>query len=219
MADGQQTRWAETTVGTFFEGITKQMVDIYDNYIDRWEPILHRTVRLLKENGIEDIWITSHNSAHTVEGATTIGFKNSDLEMDKLLSCKEIWKSPTMFLYGDCFYTFEAMKKIVSTPIIDKWLMFGRLHVSYFTGHGGELFCKKIEDLDYLEECCNWVVDWYQNGNGRGGGWELYRRMCGVIDERVNVHVPYDHFIGIDDFTDDFDDYKNYQDWLKEFNK
>lgn len=199
MADGKADRWNSDAQGTELEGIEKQLVPI------NGEPILHRTVRLLKENGITDIWITSHNPEFEVEGTTRYEPENNIYEIDKLLSCKPIWQSPTMFLYGDVFYSEEAMKTIVETPILDRWLFFGRFHVSYYTGHGGELFCKKIEDLDYLEACCNWVKSWYFVGKGRGGGWELYRRMAGVIDDRVNVHVPYDHFVGIDDYTDDFD--------------
>lgn len=212
MADGKQTRWLESVGGTELEGIPKQLVKVDG------ESIIFRTVRLFKRLGIDDIWITSHNPAFEVKGTKRYEPENNVYEIDKLLACKPIWKKgeQNLFVYGDVYYTENAIKTIVRTYTED-FLFFGRFHVSYFTGHGGEIFCKKIVDLDYLEECCEWVKQWYLESKGRGGGWELYRRMCGVIDERVNIHCPYDHFIGIDDFTDDFDEYNQFQIWKKAF--
>ena len=102
------------------------------------------------------------------------------------------------------------MYKIVNTPVEDKFLFFGRMHISYYSNHYHEIFCKKIEDFDYLEECINWIKTYEPS---YGGGWELYRRMCGVELDQIREHRPYDHFITIDDYTDDFDDYSHYIEW------
>jgi hypothetical protein len=209
MADGQQIRWTNSTIGTKLEGTPKQLLKI------NGETLLYRTVRLLQAYGIEDVWITTHNPDFSVvPGVKIFSPKDNTHCLDKLHACKPIWKKPTtMFLYGDCFYTSEAIDKIVNTPVIDRFLFFGRMHPSYYTGHSvHEISCKKIEDFDYLEECINWIKEYEPD---YGGGWELYRRMCGVGLDKIREHIPYDHFISIDDFTDDFDEYEHYKLWLK----
>ena len=42
----------------------------------------------------------------------------------------------------------------------------------------------------------------------RGGGWEFYERMHGVTG---------DHFVTIDDFTDEFDFPEDYERWMKRY--
>lgn len=216
MAAGKQSRWLESTNGTELEDTPKQLVPVL-NITGSYEPLINRTVRLLKAYDECDIWVTTNREdiIDSLDGVNIYRPENNTYEIDKLLSCKDIWEPNTCFLYGDCFYSRQAIFKIISVPVKDRFLFFGRFHVSYFTGHGGELFCKKIADLDYMEECANWVKQWEIDGNGRGGGWEFYRRMCGVTDERVNIHCPYDHFIDIDDITDDFDGYEQYKEWEK----
>lgn len=207
MADGSGDRWLSSVRGTEFEGLPKQLVEVDG------QTLLERTVNLLQYDGVEDIWITSHDPRMEVEDTTRYEPENNVHCLDKLLACKPIWESPTIFLYGDVYYSEEAINAACCFPVKDKFLFFGRMHKSYFTQHYHEIFCKKIEDFDYLEECIQWVKDELP---GYGGGWELYRRMCGVSNaERAKIHVPYDHFISIDDLTEDFDEYSIYLDWLE----
>jgi hypothetical protein len=207
MADGAGDRWLSSVRGTEFEGIPKQLIKI------EGRNLLWRTTAYLSTLGIHDIWVTSHDPKMDVPGVKRYEPENNEHCLDKLHACKEIWKSPTLFLYGDVYYTFDALTKMVSIPVKDRFLFFGRMNVSYYSQHGHEIFCKKIEDFDYLEECINWIKAYEPS---YGGGWELYRRMCGITDlNRIRLHIPYDHFISIDDFTEDFDEYEIYLNWLK----
>lgn len=210
MADGIGDRWLHSVEGTEFEGIPKQLIEI------NGETLIGRTVRLLSEYEVSDIWITSHNSNFEISGAKRYEPENNTHCLDKLHACKPIWKSPTMFLYGDVWYSRTAMVKIINTKVKDKFLFFGRMHTSYYTKHRPELFCKKIEDFDYLEDCIDWIKQVIPD---YGGGWELYRRMAGVDDgEKVKIYTAWhDHFVSIDDFTDDFDDYNDYITWTEAY--
>lgn len=208
MSDGQGDRWLSSVKGTKFEGMPKQLLKL-DKY-DR--TLIERTVNYLSTLGVHDIWLTTHNPDFWIPNVTIYEPENNTHCLDKLHACKPIWKSPTIFLYGDVFYTFEALTKIVTIPVKDKFLFFGRMHISYYSNHYHEIFCKKIEDFDYLEECINWIKEYEPS---YGGGWELYRRMCGVDLLQIREHRPYDHFITIDDATDDFDDYNHYIEWNK----
>lgn len=207
MADGTGLRWLESVKGTEFDGMPKQLLKLDGLNIT----LLERTVFLLHILGIDDVWITTNNPELWVPGVSIYPPENNTHCLDKLHACKPIWKSPTAFLYGDVYYTQEAIEKILTIPVKDKFLFFGRMHTSYYSGHYHEIFCKKIEDFDYLEECIQWIKDWEPY---YGGGWELYRRMCGVTDlNKIRDHIPYDHFISIDDWTDDFDEYDHYLKW------
>jgi hypothetical protein len=210
MADGAGDRWLSSVRGTEYQGLPKQLIQL------NGQSLLERTVGLLYGFGHRDVWITSHDSRMEVPGAKRYEPENNEHCLDKLQACKPIWdtKYGTMFLYGDVYYTADAIAKITKIPVKDKFLFFGRMNVSYYSQHGHEIFCKKIEDFDYLEECINWVKFHLPN---YGGGWELYRRMClGVTEaERLKLHIPYDHFISIDDWTEDFDEYAIYQDWWR----
>ena len=210
MADGNGDRWLHSVKDTEYEGIPKQLIKIDGR------TLLQRTVDLLCREGIEDIWITTHNPAFEDDNASTYAPKNNVHCLDKLHACKDLWICPTAFLYGDVYYSQEAIQKIVHTPVKDRFLFFGRMNISYYTEHYHEIFCKKIEDFDYLEECINWIKTYEPS---YGGGWELYRRMCGVELDKIRIHTPYDHWINIDDLTDDFDEYDHYLKWMKGYDK
>jgi hypothetical protein len=207
MADGVGDRWLSSVQGTKFEGIPKQFITFRD------KTLLERTVSLLNAHGVYDVWITSHNPQMEAPGARRYEPENNTHCLDKLHACKPIWDNTwggTAFLYGDVVYSSDAIYKIITTQVKDKFLFFGRMHISYYSNHYHEIFCKKIEDFEYLEECINWIKTYEPS---YGGGWELYRRMCGVELDQIREHKPYDHFITIDDATDDFDDYNHYVEW------
>jgi hypothetical protein len=208
MADGLGERWLSSVVGTEYERTPKQLITV------ERQTLLARTVSLLYGFGMRDVWITSHDPRMEVGGAIRYEPENNTHCLDKLQACKPIWdtKYGTLFLYGDVYYSADAISKIRNIPVKDRFLFFGRMNVSYYSGCGHEIFCKKIEDFDYLEECISWVKFHLPD---YGGGWELYRRMClGVTEvDRLKIHIPYDHFISIDDLTEDFDEYSHYKNW------
>lgn len=213
MCDGRSMRWYAEIQEQYWGKSFKQLVEVDG------EPILHRTVRLLKENGVEDIWITSHNPVHEVKGAQRYEPPNNEYEIDKFYASVHLWNKDggdTIFVYGDVFFTEEAMKKIINTKPED-FVFFGRFHQSYYTGHGGEIFAVRVHLHDFFQECCLWVRQNYINTKGsvRCGAWELYRCMNGIRDERIGIHIPYGHFVGIDDFTDDFDTPSHFEEWLR----
>jgi GTP:adenosylcobinamide-phosphate guanylyltransferase len=210
MCDGKAMRWYEEIQEKYWADTEKQLVEVDG------EPILHRTVRLLIENGAEDIWITSHNPKFEVKGTKRYAPYNNQYEIDKFYACKSIWKTTdtTVFVYGDVFYTEEAMKKIVSIDCTD-FLFYGIFHLSHFTGHGGEIFAVKVKDHDFFRENCEYIRMKHIYEKYRCSAWDLYRAMNGIRGEALGHHLPYAHFIGIDDFTDDFDTPEHYNHWLE----
>src|SRR5690606_13709540 len=111
------------------------------------ERLLDRLVRLLLESGIEDIYIAvkGEDARYEVDGAkiyiAKINYKEN-ADADKFLSSKDIWNKNgrTIVLYGDCYFSDEAIDKI-ATEEKEEWLLFCRPGRSKITGtQWGECF-------------------------------------------------------------------------------
>ena len=83
------------------------------------EPLVKRTIRLLKENGITDITITSHDKRFDNLGAVRYEPKFNDYDINDPKSPWlhafpiELMKEPTCYLFGDVYYSEEAIKTII----------------------------------------------------------------------------------------------------------
>ena len=204
MADGYATRWNN------YLGIPKHLVII------NGERLIDRTVRLLKENGIEDIIIMASDDRYRIEGTQLIPQSVKEYEIERFDF--QFLNQEVCFMYGDVFYSEEAVKTIIEE---DKgnFTYFGR-----FTGSSikefGELFAIKVRDYERFKECCKYIKDGLKDGTfNRGIGWETYKYLK---DEDVAMSFEYFHkwvkgkheyFIQIDDKTDDIDcpeDYENF---------
>jgi choline kinase len=82
------------------------------------EPLVERTIRLLKENGIQDIYISS-NQEEFKDYANVLKHENSyRYENGKIYG---YWvdayyptDKPCIYLHGDVYYTEDAIKKIIN---------------------------------------------------------------------------------------------------------
>ena len=122
MAAGKGTRWNN------YLGVPKHLIEI------NGETLLARTTRLLKENGIKDYIITSSDERYKQYG-TTIPQTRNDAEIDRF---EYVNDNEICYLYGDVYYTDEAIKTIINTKAQD--VLFFGCHV--------EIFAIKIIDKD-----------------------------------------------------------------------
>jgi NDP-sugar pyrophosphorylase family protein len=211
LAAGDGTRWKR------YLGVPKHLIPV-DN-----ERIVDRTVRLLQQLGITDIYLVGLDSDEfKIEGTELyIAKKNPKYHgADKFLSSQELWNQSgrTITLFGDIFFTEESIDKIVNDQ--DKnWKVYGRFGGSKFTRKGhGELFGQSFypehiknhrEKLFYIIELVNKKII------NRCIGWEHYRAMQGAENEAVSHHKMYQGFDSIDDWTDDFDGPEDYDRFIK----
>ncbi|MBR3705875.1 MAG: 2-C-methyl-D-erythritol 4-phosphate cytidylyltransferase, partial [Firmicutes bacterium] len=106
MADGKGTRWQN------YNDIPKHFIEIGG------ETLLARTVRLLNEgDGAADVIITSHDPRYEVPGARRYEPLNNHLEIDRFT--EELIGDDVCFLYGDTYYSREAMDTILRTETED----------------------------------------------------------------------------------------------------
>jgi len=213
IAGGEASRWKD------YLGSPKHLIKINE------EPILYRTVRLLKYNNITNIYIVSKDDArYKVEGTTQFipDFNYKDnADADKFLNSKSLWneKGRTIVLYGDVFFTEEAMKTICNYTVKD-WTLFCRPNGSRFTGGiHGECFVQSFY-TNHIEKHHNMLTKIAalknQNKIKRCGGWEHYRAYVGSSD--LDRHEMRTNYYVIDDFTDDFDLPEDYDRFISRYN-
>lgn len=211
---GEATRWGN------YKDTPKHLIEI------EGERLLNRTVRLLIERGVHEIYVAvkklskEYHVDDSIQYQVELNYKQN-ADADKFLSTKDLWneKGRTIVLYGDCYFTEEAMDTIVLSEI-KEWTLFCRPNASSITGTPwGECFAQSFypEHLKQHEEMLHYVADLYKRGViNRCGGWEHYRAMIGRRDEKVkHPHVMGTNFVEIDDFTDDFDYPKDLENWLE----
>lgn len=218
---GDQTRWDN------FQGTPKHLVRLIG------EPILHRTVRLLAELAPDaDVRVVVKNpkdNTYKVPGSKRAGAKltpdNGDA--DKFLSSKHLWdpKGRTVLLYGDVFFTREALTTILTADTVDGWWFVARFDGSRVTGaKGGECFAYILdaEGHDTFTKALERTVTLRARGViDRNGGWETYRALMDQPDENILARFgdgsPKNPNLGhctvVDDWTEDFDAPADWHEW------
>lgn len=200
IAAGEQSRW--------------------DNYLDtpkhlvtlNGEVLIERTIRLLRENDISDILVASIDY---VTSATdiypTLDYENN-ADADKFLSSKDWWADDdrTLIVYGDVYFTDQAMQTIVHYSSTD-WRLFCRPTPNEITGTPfGECFAISLYP-DHHEETLTQlhrIAKPHRTGViSRCGGWELATAMMGKPDNQIlnKYPKPSSLYVVIDDETDDID--------------
>lgn len=179
MADGKGTRW--------------------NNYLDKpkhlieveGETLLKRTVRLIHDVDKDaEVIITSHNPEYEVEGAARYEPKNNVLEIDRFT--EELVDDNVCFLYGDTFYSKEAMETIFNTKT-DEIIFFG---------NEKSIVCVKIADGDIFRKHFIRVRNMFIKGECKTAkGWQVYRSYVGIDMEDRTICGS---FIRIEDKTRDF---------------
>ena len=190
MAAGQGKRWNN------YKGVPKHLIEI------NGETLLGRTTRLLKENGINDsvITISSVKDERYEKYGTTRKQQLNDCEIDRF----DPDNSPEIcYLYGDVYYSEEAIKTIINTPAKDV----------LFFGSQVEIFAVKIKDKNLFYDHKKHVKELFLKGKiGRSIGWEVYRSINKIP---FNTHQITRRYVVIEDETDDIDYPEDYENFIK----
>lgn len=188
MCAGKGTRWNN------YMGISKHLVKI------NGETLLGRTTRLLKENGIKNYIITTSDIRYKEYGKIKDqSFNDCEIDRFEPINGKEI-----VYLYGDVYYSENAIKTIINTPT-DNILFFGSCI---------EIFAIKIKNKKMFYEHKDRVKKLYlKNKINRCIGWEVYRSLNNIP---FNEHIIKDMYIKIEDETDDIDYPEDYENFIKE---
>ena len=187
MCAGKGTRWND------YKGVPKHLIEI------NGETLLGRTTRLLKKNGVFNYIITTNDVRYKQYGLTRPQTHN-DCEIDRF---EDINSDEICYLYGDVYYTEEALKKIVDIETDD----------ILFFGSDFEIFAIKIANKDLFMQHKNRVKELYLKKEiDRCIGWEVYRSLYNIP---FNEHKITQNYLKILDGTDDIDYPEDYENFIK----
>lgn len=188
------------------------------------ETIVGRTVRLLVENGADEIEVIAPDlPGYDVPGSTIWTppvAKVTDTSVDKLLSCRDRWNTAgrTVALWGDVWWSEEAIADVVANDSAEFHVWY-RPSGSTITGKDhGEFFAHAFlpHEHDREEAACYRVVDLYRRDLipwKDTGAWTHYRAMLGIPDEMVHGWHDGRNATLVDDWTDDFDHPRDFRGW------
>ena len=204
LANGEGTRWNN------YKGVAKQLVEVDG------ETILHRMIRLLREEGIEKENIVICGKLTDPEATTVLTKSKTKREVFEEVA--NLAQGTFVILYGDCYYTKAIIHEIVNRPI-KKYDEFFCNFPNPWTG------CPWPEG--YAHRCSDW--EWWRdtmheiNTNPKlintPKDWYIHWWLLGVRDERINT--PPEQFFNPDhdifwlDETDDFDFPEDYDRFLE----
>jgi len=177
LANGKATR---------FNGQCKQVLPI------NGEPVIMRTVRQLKENGIKDVLIVTvwDEIKALFDNFTDVGQTKGVVKT--IEGCRDDWvdtNDTILFLLGDVVWTDEAIKIAIET----------NKNVAFF-GSDVEIFAVRVTPAGKSEfingiRLCNFYKEFTT--------WVLYRLMAGFRTQQHKFET--EMFVKITDKTDDID--------------
>lgn len=175
------------------------------------EPIVARTIRLLQENGIEDIAISSNNPAFEQFGVPVLRH-NNDFVVHGPWDSTGYWcdafyptDEPVCYLFGDVIFSPEAIRTIVETDANDiQFFASAPPFAPDYPKQWAEPFALKVVNTDHLKHAISLTKQYAEQGlfKRKPIMWELWQ----VIQAAPLNHIDYNSYIVINDYTCDIDD-------------
>lgn len=172
------------------------------------EPIVARTIRLLKEAGISDIYISANDERFDVFDVPVLHHDN-DFRGYVRKGTGGTWveafyplEEPACYLLGDVVFSPEAIKIIVETEV-DSIQFFASAppFSSDYIKPYAEPFAFKVVDQERFRKAIEFVKDNEKLFRRRPIAWELWQVIKGT---KLNS-IDYTNYIVINDYTCDID--------------
>lgn len=166
------------------------------------ETLVERTIRLLKSNGITDIYISSSLIEFEAFGVPVI---KPDLEAATcwIDGAFPILTEPVCYLFGDVMFSPEAIKTIVKTETEDvEFFASAPPFAPNYPKKYAEPFGFKVVNFEHFRKAIERTKELYTKGTLRRCiAWELWQV---VKNTRLNV-IDYGNYTVINDYTCDVD--------------
>ena len=174
------------------------------------EPIVARTMRLLRENDIDDIAISSNNPIFEQFGVPVLRHNNA-MVVSETLEVSGYWvdafypmDEPVCYLFGDVVYSPEAIKAIVETETDDiEFFASSPPFAPEYIKPWAEPFALKVVNTDHLKHAVCITKQYADMGlfYRHPIMWELWQ----VIQATPLNHIDYGNYTVINDCTCDVD--------------
>ena len=179
------------------------------------ETLIGRTIRLLKENGVTEIAVSSNNKELRTMlrdmgvSVTFIVHKNDYISnyndvIGSWVNCFCPIVEPTCFLFGDVVYSPEAIKKIVETETNSiEFFASAPPFAKNYCKEWAEPFAFKVFDTVYFKDCIQEVKKLQMQRKFKRSpiAWELWQ----VIKKTPLNEIDYTNYTVINDYTCDID--------------
>ena len=175
------------------------------------EPIVERTIRLLKENGVTDIAISSDNKVFEQFGVPVLRHDNK-YQAYKLGAYNTNWvdafyptDEPVCYLFGDVVFSPEAIKTIVETETDDiQFFASAPPFSKEYIKPWAEPFALKVVNTEHLKHAVSLTKQYAEQGlfNRNPIMWELWQVIQATPLNCINYH----NYVAINDYTCDIDD-------------
>lgn len=177
------------------------------------EPLVQRTIRLLKENGIEDISISSNEPIFDKFGVKRLEHNNTYKQVNGMQ--EGYWvdayyplEEPCIYLHGDVYYTEEAIKKILNlNPKVNTFIgnhyalnkekkkvgePFGWIIVDQKSFRNAINECKRLQDEGKTDRMpVSWELYQVLNGNDINGFDISEDTYLAIYDMTIDIDAPW----------------------------
>lgn len=178
------------------------------------EEVVARTIRLLRENGITDIAISSNNPIFEKFGIPVLKHDNLYLVSKDNKEVEGHWfnafyptDEPVCYIFGDVYFSPEAIKKIIETETDDIELFGSKkpFASNYFKTHE-EPFALKVMNQKHLHESIEKTkeIDKLHLFWRKPIVWELFTVIKNAPLQTKRDQYTTD-YVGISDYTVDID--------------
>lgn len=174
------------------------------------EPIVARTIRLLRESGVEDIAISSNNPVFEQFGVEVLRH-NNPYTLPKDSDAKTPWldafypmNEPVCYIFGDVVFSPDAIKTIVGTPTDSIEFFASSKPLPFiYPKRWAEPFAFKVADTSRFFKAVDQAKALEKQGafKRQPVSWELWQVIKGT---KLNK-VDYTNYTVINDYTCDID--------------
>ena len=193
MCGGKYTKWDKP----------RQMIRI------NGEMVIERTIRLLRENGVTNIAISTNDDSFEQFGLPILRHENDFVATEYIVSGQWVHAfyptvEPVCYIFGDVYFSPEAIKTIVETETTDiQFFASAPPFSEKYTKPWAEPFALKVRNTTHLKEAIAQTVAYWEEGQfmRKPIMWELWQVIKGTTLNKIY----YDNYIAINDYTVDID--------------
>ena len=178
------------------------------------EPLVARTIRLLRENGIADIAISSNSELFEQFGVPVLKHENKySLPLEGRATSPWLdafypMNEPVCYIFGDVVFSSEAIKKIVETQTGSiEFFASAKPLPKIYPKQWAEPFAFKVKDTEQFFDAIEVAKQLDEQGlfKRQPVSWELWQ----VIKNTPLNQVIYTNYTVINDYTCDIDEPKD----------